>query len=153
MKLGIYIIMAIGLMTCKTAKFEKNPPFKVTGATYNNWVGGQQGVSGIRVIIGYTAAETPSFKNIYFYGKEAKIEMQEKDGKTYLFGYIDTSTRQEKDRILDEDPKKEMNNTLPEKKLPFILKENEAVVSYMEGTKQKFVKVENLKQTETDFYP
>ena len=67
MKLGIYLMMIIGLTTCKTLKFEKNPPFKITAATYNNWVGGQQGVSGIRVIIGYTTTEKIDFKSIFFY--------------------------------------------------------------------------------------
>jgi hypothetical protein len=134
-------------------KFEKNPPFEITGVTYNNWVGGQQGVSGIRIIIGYTATQTPAFKSIFFYNKECTAEIRKKDGKTYLIGYIDTSTREHKNRILEDDPKKEMKNELPEKKFPFTLTENEAVISYMVGTQQKYVKVENLKKTETDFYP
>lgn len=152
MKLGIYLITIFALTTCKTIKLEKESPFTVTGATYNNWVGGQQGVSGIRVIIGYTTTEKVDFKSIFFNDKEAKIEMKEREGKTYLFGYIDTSTRKDDDLILDIDPKKETKNKLPQK-LPFKLKENEAIVSYLDGKRMKFVKVSDLKRTATDFYP
>lgn len=152
MKVGIYLLMAIGLMSCKTVKFEKNPPFQVTGATYNNWVGGQQGVSGMKVIIGYTASENVSFNKIIFYNKEASTEIREKDGKTYVVAFFDTSTRKGADLIMDKDPKKEMQNTIPKKPL-FELKENEAVIVYTVGETLKYVKVENIKRTETDFYP
>lgn len=152
MKIGIYIVMAIGLMSCKTLKFEKNPPFQVTGATYNNWVGGQEGVSGMKVIIGFTASETITFKKVLFYNKEASTEIQEKEGKKYVVAFFDTSTRKDRDVIMDRDPKKEMQNKAPEKPL-FDLKENEAVIIYMDGATEKYVKVENIKRTKTDFYP
>lgn len=152
MKIGIYILMTIGLMSCKSLKFEKNPPFKVTGATYNNWVGGQQGVSGMKVIIGFTSSETIAFKKVLFYNKEASTEIQEKEGKKYLVAFFDTSTRKGGDLIMDKDPKKEMQNKAPEKPM-FELKENEAVIVYMDGDTQKYVKVENIKRTKTDFYP
>ncbi len=153
MKIGIYLLMTIGLMSCKTLKFEKNPPFQITGATYNNWVGGQPGVSGMKVIIGYTSNQNVVFKSIFFYNKEMKVEYYENKGNKYIIGRLDTSTRGDKDRILDKDPKKEMQNKLPEKKLPFELKENEAVIVYVDGDNRKFVKVTNVKQTDTDFYP
>lgn len=153
MKIGIYVLMIIGLMSCKSLKFEKNPPFQITGATYNNWVGGQEGVSGMKVIIGYTSSENVTFKKIFFYNKEAATEIQEKDGKKYLVGFFDTSTRKDRDVIMDRDPKKEMKNKLPEKKRLFELKENEAVIVYMDGETKKYVRVENIKQTKTDFYP
>ncbi|MFY0602344.1 MAG: hypothetical protein JXQ93_00235 [Flavobacteriaceae bacterium] len=153
MKLGVYLIMIIGLTTCKTLKLEKNPPFKVIGATYNNWVGGQQGVSGIRIIIGYTATKKINFKKIFFFDKEANIEMKEKEGKTYLFGYIDTSTRRNNDLVLNSSRKKEIKNTLPERKVAFKLEKNDAIISYLVKGKIKYVKIPNIKQTKTDYYP
>ncbi|MDT7831326.1 hypothetical protein RQM59_02985 [Flavobacteriaceae bacterium S356] len=153
MKVGIYILMTIGLMSCKSLKFEKTPPFQVTGATYNNWVGGQEGVSGMKVIIAYTSSENVTFEKILFYNKEANVETQEKEGKKYLVGFFDTSTRKDRDVIMDIDPKEEMKNKIPEKKPLFELKENEAVIIYVDGETKKYVKVENIKQTKTDFYP
>jgi len=153
MKIGIYVLMIIGLMSCKSLKFEKNPPFQITGATYNNWVGGQPGISGMKIIIGYTSSRDVAFKSIFFYNKEMKVELYKNGGNNYIIGRLDTSTRGDRDRILDKDPKKEMQNKLPEKKPLFELKENEAVIVYMDGETKKYVKVENIKQTDTDFYP
>ncbi|MFD2566912.1 hypothetical protein [Pseudotenacibaculum haliotis] len=158
MKTAIYLFMFIGLMTCKSAKIEKNPPFTISGATYNYWFGGQQGVSGIRVIISYeTKANDITFDKIYFAKKEGTITISKKEGKSYLIGQINTSkSRNEKgDLILDKDPTKEINNKLPEqtKKIPFELKENEAVIAYTYKGKQRFYKVTKMKQTKTDFYP
>lgn len=156
MKLAIYAFMFIGLMTCKSTKIEKNPPFKVTGATYNHWVGGQPGAKGIKVIISYETKADVTFDQIYFANKEGKIDVYKKDGKPYLIGHISTSTSNPgEDLILDIDSKKEVNNKLPqeEKKIPFELKENEAVISYTYKGKKSYYKVTNIKQTKTDFYP
>ncbi len=147
------IVSAVFLTQCKSTQFDLKPPFTITGATYNLWVGGQPGVSGIRVIIGYESKESIEFQKIYFAKKEGTLTARKKDGKTYLTGHIDTSKRREKDLVLDIDSKKEINNKLPEPKLPFELKENEAVISYLVAGKIKYYKVENIKQTKTDFYP
>lgn len=111
--------MIVGLTTCKTAKMEKSPPFTITQATYNHWVGGQEGVSGVKVTIAYTAPEDVIFKSIFFHNKEAKIENRNVGEKKYIIGHFNTSTRARRDIILDRDPKKEMNNKLPEKKNTF----------------------------------
>lgn len=153
MKIGIYLLMLIGFMTCKSAKLEKNPPFQINGATYNNWVGGQQGVSGMKVIISYTSEQPITFEKILFQNRETKLEMKEQKGKKYLVGFFDTSTRKGRELIMDKDPKKEMQNKPPKKEYPFELKENEAVISYMDGNKLMFTKVEKIKKTDTDFYP
>ncbi|MBL4605741.1 MAG: hypothetical protein JKY02_08825 [Flavobacteriaceae bacterium] len=153
MKTIIIAIAAVFLVQCKSAQFEAKPPVTITGATFNNWVGGQPGVSGIRVIIAYKQQENIEFQKIYFAEKEGKIETYQKKGKTYLVGYIDTSSREKEDLVLDRDPKKEMNNKLPKADFPFQLKENEAVISYLKNGKTKFFKVEKIKQTKTDFYP
>ena len=146
------ILMALTFAQCKTMKFDKNPPFTITGATYNNWVGGQPGVSGIKVLIGYTSEKEIVFESVYFANKTTKAESATNEGKTYIVGNIDTSTR-DKELTLHSDSKEELNNQLPEKKFPFELQENEAVVSYKDGDKTKYFKIENLKQTKTDYYP
>lgn len=155
MKLGIYIFMAIGLMTCKSAKFDKNPPFKISGATYNNWTGGQPGVSGIRVIINFETKEDVQFDKIYFAKKEGTTELYERKGKVFLVGRIDTSNPKQRDLTLHIDSKKEVKNELPkeETKIPFELKENEAIISYVYKGKTHYYKVENIQQTKADYYP
>lgn len=153
MKNIIIAIAALFLVQCKSAQFEAKPPIKITGATYNNWVGGQPGVSGIRVIIGYEKQENIEFQKIYFAQKIGKVEAYVRKEKTFLVGHINTSSREKEDMILDKDPKKEVNNKLPETKFPFELKENEAVISYLKDGKIKYFKIKNIKQTKTDYYP
>lgn len=153
MKNIIIAITAIFLVQCKSAQFDAKPPIKITGATFNNWVGGQPGVSGIRVIIGYEKKGDIEFQKIYFAKKEGRIEAYVRKDKTFLVGHIDTSSREKENMILERDSKKEIKNKLPEPKFPFELKENEAVISYLKNGKVKFFKIENIKQTKTDFYP
>ncbi|MFY0628818.1 MAG: hypothetical protein JXR05_00475 [Flavobacteriaceae bacterium] len=153
MKNIIIVLVAVFLVQCKSAQFDSKPPIKITGATFNNWVGGQPGVSGIRVIIGYEKQGDIEFQKIYFAKKEGRIEAYDRKDKTFLVGHIDTSSRQKEDMILERDSKKEIKNKLPEPKFPFELKENEAVISYLKNGKVKFFKIENIKQTKTDFYP
>ena len=153
MKPVIYLFIALGFMTCKSVNTESNPPFTINGSTYNYWVGGQPGVSGIRVIINYTSDQEVSFDKIYFQNKEGTIEKYEREGKIFLVGRINSSKPRNPDLVLDVDPKKEMNNKIPDVKIPFELKENEAVIMYTYKGESHHFKVTNIKKTKTDFYP
>lgn len=138
---------------CKSIQFDKHPPFKITKATYNNWIGGQPNVKGINVFVLYTSEQSVEFDSMYFNERITKIEIKEKQGIKLIVGRYDTSTRNE-DLILHSDSKKETGNKVPKTNtFPFELGENEAVISYKEGNKTKYYKIKNIKQTETDFYP
>tara|TARA_B100001059_G_C17790703_1_gene559976 strand:- start:1000 stop:1590 length:591 start_codon:yes stop_codon:yes gene_type:complete len=154
MKFILYVIMVFVLLSCKSTKPEAIPPFTVQEAFYNHWVGGKEGVSGIKLKIMYTSNQEVSFDRIYFQNREGIIETNEIDGKTFLIANVDTSTRNNgQELILDIDPKKEMTNKLPELKIPFELKENEAVVLYsFKGVLQHY-KIKNIKKTQTEYYP
>lgn len=148
------LFILLGLASCKSAKIDTNPPFNISGASYNYWSGGQQGVSGIRVIINYTTEEEVSFEKIYFQKKEGQIDEYTREGKTFIIGRIDTSKPRGSDLIMDADPKKELNNKPPQgATFPFELKDNEAVIVYTYKGKSHNFKVTNIKQTESDFYP
>ncbi len=150
----IFILISFFVFSaCASSKFEKNPPFTITGSTYNYWVGGLPGVKGTRVIIRYETEKSVNFKKIFFAKKSVNIELKKQQEKTYLFGYINTGTKKNEDVILDSDTKQEMDNRLPEKEFPFELKENEAVISYEYKGKERYYKVTNMMQTKTDIYP
>lgn len=152
-KVIILMMFAVTFSQCASTKFDSKPPFTITSATYNSWVGGQQGVSGIRLVFNYESKETIKFQKVYFAKKVGSLELREKEGKAFLTGHISTSTRKDKELILDIDPKKEMKNELPKKTFPFELKENEAVISYLENGVTKFYKVKDIIKTKTDYYP
>ena len=154
MRLKVILISftAIFLISCKSNQFNYKPPFKVISATYSNWVGGQQGVSGINLVFYLESKESINFQKIYFNKKEIKVESKVEKGKIILSGNISTSTINNNHLEQDIDKKKEIKNELIDTPFPFKLKENEAVLSYLEKDKIKFYKVEKLIRKDTNFY-
>jgi hypothetical protein len=154
MRILLSLFVVLGLTSCKSTKTDSNPPFKISGATYNYWTGGQPGISGIRVIINYTTSEEITFDTIYFQKRKGEIDKYKREGKTFIIGRINTSTREKNEVIMDADPKKEMNNKPPQGvTIPFDLKENEAMIVYTYKGKKHNFKVTNIKKTASDFYP
>jgi len=153
-KLLALILIMTGFTQCKSTKFDKTPPFTVTEATYTNWVGGIKGVRGVNVVINYTSSSEVKFDSIYFINKVIKIEFKSVKEQQVLVGHFNTSSVNSKeDLVLHADSTKELKNTIPSlKKFPFELKENEAVISYQEGKKTKYFKVENIKVGKSVFY-
>ena len=87
-------------------------------------------------------------------GKSTKVEMVSQENKTYLIGHYNTSNREKYDLVIDVDTKKEINNKPPnQEKIPFELKEDEAVISYKEDGELKYFKIEKIRKTKSDFYP
>lgn len=154
MKLFSLFAVIATLFQCASLKFEDNPPFKINSATFKNYIGGMPGVSGTNVVINYEANTTVNFDSLFFKGRKAKIELESIEKKNYIKGHFNTSTVNSKeDLMLHKDGKKEYGNKIPEKKFPFELKENEAVISYLENGETKYFKVENIKKGEAVFYP
>ena len=150
--LKIFFIIAIvsNFTQCKTMKLTDNPPFEINGATYNNWVGGQPGVSGMKVNIGVNTDKEITFNTMYFYKMSTKVEIKTVKGKKYVVGHFNTSTH-DQDMLVEPNMEKKKKEHKEEKH--FDLKENEAVISYTIGAKTKYYKVTNIKRTKTDFYP
>ena len=144
------ILMCVILFSqCRSVKFDNTAPFEITSATYQNWLGGQPGVSGTKVKIIYKANKTIQFDSIYFSNKVAKLEAKDANRNTVVFGYFKTSSFKN-DLILDDNPIKELNNPIPGiRKIPFELKENQAVISYIIKGKIKYYKIQNLIKEKT----
>ncbi|MDY0780441.1 hypothetical protein [Tenacibaculum sp. IB213877] len=149
MKILSVLVLAIGFIQCASTQFDKNPSFTITSATYTNWAGGVEGVNGTNVIIGYTADENVNFDSIFFRGRKAKISYKGSDNQKYIMAQFNTSAIQNKrDLQLHSNGAKEYGNQPPntQEKFPFELKNDEAVVSYLEGGKIKYFKIENLQK-------
>ena len=148
--LSIFIIL-FGFSECGSMQFDKNPPFKIISASYQNWNGGQPGVKGTNVKIQFTSTKTIQFDSVYFDNRVAKLETKNSNDNL-LIGYFNTSSIK-RDIILDANPTKELKNPVLEiKKFPFDLKENEAVISYKINDEIKYYKInELLKVNSTNF--
>jgi hypothetical protein len=144
-KILFILALLFGFLQCGSNTFVKNPTFKVEKAFYNNWVGGQPGIRGIKVEMHLKDASEINFDALYFQGKVTKVEVSMKDGLAQVVGHFSTSKIQKRDIILDLDVTKELENKVPKlDKFPFELKENEAVLSCKKGVKTLYFKIENI---------
>jgi hypothetical protein len=144
-KILFILALLFGFLQCGSNTFVKNPTFKVEKAFYNNWVGGQPGIRGIKVEMHLKDASEINFDALYFQGKVTKVEVSMKDGLAQVIGHFSTSKIQKRDIILDLDATKELENKVPKlDKFPFELKENEAVLSCKKGVKTLYFKIENI---------
>lgn len=149
------LMIALVFLQCKSSQFEKNAPFKLTKATYYNWVGEQPDVKGTNIeILGTILAENIDYQYIYFQSKKEKLYVKKREGSNFLLtANINTANRNE--LYLQADAKKEYGNQLPNLKndFPFKLKDNEAIISYLQNGKEKLYKISEFIKEKDVFYP
>ena len=160
LKISILIFAVVSFSQCKTMKLTETAPFKITGATYHNWVGGQPGVSGTNLIIGVDNDTNITFEKIYFQNKVVEGEIEDRNGKKYLVANFSTSSK----RVLVTKTTTTINGgivmddkrnkpKIKRETIPFNLRQNEAVISYVSGNKKYYYKVSKIKKTDTIYYP
>ena len=152
-KLLFFICVSITFTKCKTMKLTEKAPFNIASATYQNWVGGQPGVSGINVIIGVSNETTVEFSKLYFRNKIQKPMLETRKGKKFLVVNISTATRGNNDKIIEEPKKTPIKKDVDKKEYPFALAQNEAVLQYQYKGKMYYYKVSKIKKTPTIYYP
>lgn len=149
MKLFSLLVLTISFTQCASMQFEKTPPFTIKGASYVNITGGMPGNNSTDVKIAFSSPKKVVFEKLYFMNKIIDVTIETKENSKYIIGrHYYSSGNTKYDLQLHDDPKKEYGNTTPkaEKKFPFELKENEAVLSYKEAGKTKYFKIENIKK-------
>jgi len=161
MKTFITIVSSLLIMTifiqCSSAQFDKEAPFAISKAYYQDWVGGRQGSSGTLITFEITSEISKEIKldSLFFNHKICKLEAQSFNKKYSITGNFSKSTYVERNIIMDADSQKEMANKVPDVTLnfPFELTDNECVISYTIKEKTHYFKVTNLKKEKTIFYP
>lgn len=145
------LLILVVFSKCATTQFEQNPPFVITSAVYNNWSGETSAKKGMTVNIAYTSKYVMKFDSIYFFKRAEKLTMSKVKDKKLISANF--SSKVKPDIILDDNSTKEINNKFPEiKKLPFELKQNEAIISYKIKDKTKYFKIKSIKKGKTIFY-
>ncbi len=162
MKNSIYIILSciLGLYGCSSQKkLDTSPPFVLGTTTSQKWVGGrEESGSGdiVKITIKEMKGEEVTFQNIYFKGGRSAVVMEMEDDGMMATAKFYT---QKPDMIMHADATKEVGNQPPKLKsredqeIPFELKETEAVLSYMENDKMKYVKIVGIVNKPTRIYP
>ncbi len=154
----LMVLIMISFSQCSSAqKLQKEAPVKLGPAYYQYWVAGiQGGGSGINLFIQIegTSKENIELDSIYFRGKVSKLEFKPNNPSLFI-GRFSSRTNQKKDIIMSNKPNAEYGNELPKlkEKIPFDLKENECVVSYIEDDKIKYFQIENIVEKQPELYP
>lgn len=150
-KLFAVLFLVVAFSKCATTQFEQNPPFAITSAVYNNWSVKSTGAKGMIVNIGYDSKYVIKFDSIYFSKRAEKLSISKVKDKKLISAIFSSIVKP--DIILDENSSKELQNQFPEiKKLPFELKQNEAIISYKIKDKTKYFKIKSIKKGKTIFY-
>ncbi len=162
MKTLITITVSILVMTiftqCSSAQqFDEEPPFTISKAYYQDWVGGRQGSSGTLITFEITSEISKEVRldSLFFSNKICKLEATSFNKKYSIIGNFSKNTYVERNIIMDVDPQKEMANKVPDVAInfPFELSDNECVISYIIKEKKHYFKVTDLKKEKTIFYP
>ena len=149
-------IVLMSFSQCDGSKFDKKAPILFLDIYVQDWVGGRPGSSGtIITLITEGTSKKIVFDSIYFHKKAIKLESQLYEGKLTLTGNFIKKSPQDRDIIMSSDQKKEFGNKPPvfEKKIPFELTENEAIISYFIKGKKHYYKLTKLKKIKTLYYP
>lgn len=150
LKLIIYILLCctVAFYGCSSQKkLETSTPFVLGTASCQKWTEGlEDGVSGkiVKITVRELTGKDVGFLSIYFRGSMAPVVMEMEDQ-----GMMATAKFQnaKPDIIMHADSMREVGNQPPKRatrdgtEFPFDLRETEAVLSYMENEKVKYVKV------------
>lgn len=150
--IGTILVMTFSLSGCSSQKkLVKNPPFEMGQAMCQSWVGGRpEGGSGIKleVPISNLPSEASMMQKAYFRGKIANLKLEDREeGKIAIANFMNESAKKA-DIIMHADSREEVGNQPPKLKeeFPFELSPDQCVVSYLDGDKVKYFKIEGVKE-------
>ena len=142
------IVLTLGLSGCSSQKkLSEEAPFVVKDAVCQTWVGGRE-ESGkgmeVRLDLSSISEDQVELHQLFFRGRVADITISTSEkGTMATCNFIE----QEKQISMHSDPMKEVGNQPPrmksaeEKKFPFELGPDEAVISYREGDHVRYYKI------------
>ena len=142
------LVFSIIFSQCSASKInetsQNNPPFKVINAVYSTWAGEQPDVKGINIKITIDNPEI-QLDTVFFRNMKTTLIQEVNTNPPIFVGSFMFPTIKN-DYILHENPVKEYGNTPPNISIniPFELKKNEAVISYLFNGNTHYYKIENL---------
>ena len=136
-----FLVIAV-IMGCANAyKLEKKSNLNFTESYFKSWSSGvKDGGSGYSIFLFLDKNfdlknNKTEIKGIYFKEKYASIKAQ---GENKFQAFVKDGSIV---NVIVEKGKKEIVETKEDEKIPFELKENEAVISYLVNDKNKYVKI------------
>jgi hypothetical protein len=160
-RLLITLLTTISFLSCASTQekpkasnqyiLTEKTPFMITEGHFQKWAAGAQGGgSGTHVFLTFAALQkNVSLKELYFKGEKTSLKIVGKNSNKYQASFRDQNRTI---TIMDHDALKEAVNT-PPVKIPFTLKEDDAVLSYIENNELKFFKISALPEKPLIAYP
>ena len=143
-----------GFSQCSsTKKLQSKAPTEITEIYYQRWASGvRDGGAGVDLFIS-TTSKNVQLDSVYFRGRISSLELQTETANLYKARFV--ITKEKFDIIMSNDSLAEYGNKLPDenKPFPFDLKDQECVISYKDGKKTKYFKIEGIKEGEVKHFP
>lgn len=152
-KLVFTVLITSLFIGCGTKPMlQKEAPTDFSNAYFQNWNAGTKlGGSGSTIFIPVENNLTV-LDSVYFRKKGAKLQYNTK--QNIYVGYFKNQYLTTNDVVMSDNPLEESKNQItPLPKIPFNLKPNECVVSYVKNGKTLYYKIRNITQKETLNYP
>ncbi|MGZ0015497.1 hypothetical protein [Yeosuana sp. AK3] len=149
------VFMGLLVSKCSSAQeLQANIPLEIGEVYYQHWIAGiKGGGSGVNVFINVVYnKKNIELDSVYFQGQVTKVE---KVNDTLFIGRFKTTANQKNDVIMSSNPKEEYGNKvqLPSENNPFKLTNHQCVISYKEGSKIKYFKMDNMAKRPLQAYP
>lgn len=153
----IMLVFMMSFSQCSSTKtLQEEAPIKIGKVYVQKWVAGiEGGGSGLYIFIPVSGASM-TLDSVYFRGKATKLSIKYQNKNMYVGNFINQN-KQNHDIIMSGDSKAEYGNKLPiskePKPIPFELKDDECVISYIDGKKVKYFKIINIVEKQLIPYP
>ncbi|MGB5820128.1 MAG: hypothetical protein WBG90_11650 [Saonia sp.] len=152
----IVLVLSMGFSSCSSQKIlETKTPFIIGSASCQEWIGGrEESGSGLtlKVPVSNSIDNTIIFRNVYFRGKMTEVYRNTVDGELFVMGKFVSEKIDKPDIVMHADSTQEVGNQPPKlnkkntMESPFELKNDEAVLSYIENGTEKYVKISGIQE-------
>ncbi len=148
--ISMIFLLIFSLTQCKTQAIENEVPFTIKEKNYFYWAAGKKGTNGVNInIVGEFNTTNLGFTTIYFQNREYKVIPQFNGGKFTLTGSY--SILNTKNILMDEEGKSK--DVAEVNKIPFELKNDEALIIYTINGRNHYYKITGVKKMATIYYP
>ncbi|MEO6348785.1 MAG: hypothetical protein ABIO60_12835 [Aquaticitalea sp.] len=152
-------LFSLSLFThCSSAqKLQTNAPMTFGKVEIQSWMAGVKGGgSGINLFIPVLKSSDQYIQldSVYFRGKVAKLKLLNDQTSTYVGRFKGKFNQNEYQTKDPGNPMENSDQTLENnQKIPFNLKDNECVVSYIIGSETQYFKIDNVVEKPTLHFP
>ncbi|UOB16017.1 hypothetical protein [Abyssalbus ytuae] len=142
-------IIMVGFSGCGSSqKLVKEVPFTLGEVMIEKWENNEDNSNSTNIFIPVEQGKEIELDSVYFREKVVKLAKIQRDSYLVYIGKFKNAPSPKNDIIMHADPKKEYGNKPPQKnkKIPFKLEKNQAVVSFDHEGEKKYYKIDSIKQ-------